>query len=181
MPTQQPPFKRRFWRVLTRAAYTRATGDMLVNDPDGWMSDGLHGPVWWLGLDSGGGAQPIGPNGPWPGGSSAAALPTVTRATSLIVDPIAQSPFNVQELGFAGKPLGTPRWLTDPMLQRPDGRFVDDVYPSVVKLPRSKFWGDFIRSALWYGLGAFITQEDEQGQPVAGTMRLLHPFALSTQ
>ena len=164
-------------RTLTRAAYARTTGNLLVNDPDGFPS--AYPPVWWMGLDSGGGSYPIGPNGPWTHGQ-AAALPAVTRATSLIVDPIAQSPLKVQELGFGGKPLGTPRWLTDPMLLRPDARFPADLYPAVVKLGRSQFFGDWIRSALWWGVGAFLCVEDETGQPLAGSLRLVAPQMVST-
>lgn len=171
-----------------RARYTRTNGNLLVGGPDN--GGGYYGPginpsdqppfIWWSGLDSGGGAYPIGPNGPWTHGT-AAALPSVLRATALIVDPIAQSPLKVQELGFGGRPLGTPRWLTDPMLLRADGRSTVDVWPYATKLPRSTFWGDFLRSALWWGVGAFICVEDETGQPSAGSMRLINPHLLSTQ
>lgn len=165
-----------------RSVYARTSGDMLVGGYDGPGINPSDQPpiVWWYGNDSGGGEYPIGPNGPWSSGS-AAALPAVTRATALVCDPIATSPLKVQELGFAGKPLGTPRWLTDPMLTRPDGRFLGEVYPAALKLGRSQFWGDFLRSALWFGTGAFICTEDETGQPLAGTMRLVHPQMLSTE
>jgi HK97 family phage portal protein len=143
------------------------------------MSDGMHGPVWWLGLDSGGGASPIGPNGPWGFGASAAGLPIVTRATSLIVSPLTAAPFRQVDLGD-GSPQAAGRFLTDPMLLRPDARFIDSVYPAVAKLPRSEFWGAWIRSALWWGVGGFICQEDLNGQPLAGTMRLVDPALLST-
>jgi phage portal protein BeeE len=162
---------------------------MLVDGPDSWASS-YDGPginpsdqpphIWWMGLDSGGGAYPIGPNGPWSHGQ-AAGLPAVLRATALIVDPIAQSPLKVAELGFGGKPLGTPRWLTDPMLLRPDSRFPADVWPYAAKLPRSEFWASFLRSALWWGVGAFLCQEDNTGQPLAGSMRLVNPHLLSTE
>jgi hypothetical protein len=143
------------------------------------MSDGMHGPVWWLGIDSGGLANPIGPNGPWGYGSSAAGLPVVTRATSLITSPLTAAPFREVDLGD-GSPLSAARFLTDPMLLRPDARFIDSVYPAVAKLPRSEFWAAWIRSALWWGVGGFICQEDMQGQPLAGTLRLVDPGLLST-
>jgi Phage portal protein len=164
-------------RTQTRASYARTTGDLLVNDPDGFPSESP--PVWWYGLDSGAGAYPVGPHGPF-GQGQAEAVPAVLRATALIVDPIAQSPLKVQELGFGGKPLGTPRWLTDPMLLRDDGRFGTQLYPASLRLPRSLFWGDLIRSSLWWGVGGFICQSDETGQPLAGTMRLVNPRLLST-
>ena len=188
-------------RRIQQRGLTRTDGtDLLVNNPDGWMSDGEHGPVWWIGSDQGGGASPIGPrppyggvvadgfgNGPtsyWPAWGMAGSLACVTRATSLIVDPIADSPFRVQELGFAGAPLPTPRWLTDPMLVRPDDRFTADVAAATIKLTRSKFWRDLLCASLWWGLGAFIYQEQQaQGslEPLAGTMRLIHPHHLGTK
>lgn len=166
-------------RLQQRAQYTRSTGDLLVNSPDGWMSDGSHGPVWWLGIDSGGLANPIGPNGPWGFGASAAGLPVVTRATSLIVSPLTAAPFREVDLAD-GSPQPPNRFLTDPMLLRPDARFVDTIYPAVAKLPRSEFWGGWIRSALWWGVGGFICQDDQNGQPMAGTLRLVDPALLST-
>lgn len=184
-------------RPAHRATRVRNTADLLINDPEGWVSDGEHGPVWWLGSDSGGGAYPIGPRPPggvitdryssgptsyW-SGVQAGALPCVVRATSLIVDPIADSPFRVQELGFGGAPLPTPRWITDPMLARPDARYTDDVAAATQKLTRSKFWRDLLCASLWWGLGAFIYQEqqtDGSTEPLAGTMRLIHPHHLGT-
>jgi hypothetical protein len=100
-------------------------------------------------------------------------LPVVIRATALITGPLTAAPFRVLEAGFGGRPLGRPRWITDPMLLRPDARFVSDLYPEVVQLPRGLFWTEWIRSAIWWGLGAFITAEDETGQPLAGTLRLV--------
>lgn len=175
MPTR--PRTRPGRGLATRAAYTRTNADLLVNDPDGFPS--AYPPVHWLGLDSGGGSYPIGPNGPYPAGRGGIAA--VTRAISLIVGPIASSPFKVVEAGFGGQPLPTPRWLTDPMLLRPDARFPGDFYPAVTKLSRSKFWADFISSALCHGLGAFLFQRDSFDQPAAGSLRLLHPGMLSTQ
>lgn len=181
--TATPSLARRARRaqVVTRAQYTRSTGDILVNDPDGWMSDGNHGPVWWLGIDSGGLASPIGPNGPWGFGASAAGLPLVTRATSLITGPISAAPFREIDVSD-GSPLAPSRFIVDPMLLRPDARFVDldTIYPAVAKLPRSEFWASWVRSACWWGVGAFICQEDLNGQPLAGTLRLLDPALLAT-
>lgn len=162
--------------MSTRASYTRTSGDMLVNDPDGWMSDGNHGPVWWLGLDSGGLANPIGPNGPW---QHAAGVPLVTRATALITGPLSAAPFREVDLGD-GSPRPHSRFIVDPMLLRPDARFADNVYPAVTKLARSTFWASWIRAAIWWGMGGFICQEDLSGQPMAGTLRLVDPALLST-
>lgn len=167
-------------KVLQRAAYARTPNNFLVNDPDGFPSD-YPPAMWWMGIDTGGGAYPIGPNGPWPAGSQAAALPTVTRATALITGPLTTAPFRVLDDALAGQPVGQrPRWLTDPMLVRPDTRFPVQAYPSVSRLVRSVFWSEWIRSAIWFGVGAFITTEDAAGQPQAGTMRTVHPLLLTT-
>jgi hypothetical protein len=164
-------------RTLTRAAYARTAGNFLVNDPDGFPSD--YPPIWWTGLDSGGGSYPIGPHGPWTG-AQAAALPVVTRATSLITGPLTAAPFREIDLAD-GHPLGRARWLTDPMLLRPDSRYPTVAYPAVSKLPRGEFWAEWIRAACWWGVGAFVCQEDETGQPLAGTLRLVNPLLLTTE
>lgn len=173
MPTQRRS------RILERAAYARTPNSFLVNDPDGFPSD--YPPAfWWIGIDSGGGATPIGPHGPWPRGWGGA-VPTVTRATALITGPLTVAPFRVLEASFGGRPLPAPRWLTDPMLVRPDERFVTgSLSPSAGQRVRSTFWAEWLRSAIWWGLGAFIWQPDESGQPMAGTMRVINPGFIHT-
>jgi len=178
MPTQRLP-KMSSRQVSQRARWTRATQNITMNDPDGWLSDGNHGPVWWYGLDSGGLASPIGPNGPWPTFGPAQAV--VTRATSLICGPLSAAPYRVQDLAEPGAAQQVPRWLTDPMLLRPDARFATQVYPAVLTLARSAFWSNFVRNALWFGVGAFLCVDDEAGQPLAGTLRLLDPQLLYTE
>src|SRR5262245_24327926 len=111
MPT--PP---RRSRILERAMYARnpnTSGGFLVNDPDGFPSD-FPPYMWWFGYDSGGGAYPIGPNGPY--ASSGPAVPVVTRATALITGPLTVAPFRVLDAAAFGRTLPPPRWLTDPML-----------------------------------------------------------------
>jgi len=163
-----------FDRILKRGAWTRTNRDITVNEPDGYMSDDA---VHWIGLDSGGGAYPVGPNGPW--GTSSGGLAVVQRATQLVVDPISSVPWRVTTDGTLESST-IPRWLADPMLLRPDARFVGSAYPAAVRLNRSKFWSDWLRSALWLGIGAFIFIEDADGQPLAGSLRLLNPGALQT-
>lgn len=162
--------------------YARTTGgpggDFLVNDPSGFPTD-YPPALWWYGLDSGGGAYPIGPNGPWTRGY-AAAQPVVTRATSMITGPLTVAPFRVLEASFGGRPLGAPRWITDPTLTRPDTRFGPQVNPAVWRLARSVFWSEWIRSGIWWGLGAFVSENDAAGAPMAGTMRVIHPGLLGT-
>jgi hypothetical protein len=165
-----------------RAAYARTGLDFLTNSPDGFPSDYPSGwpasaPLWWTGVDSGGGAYPIGPNGPYPHGT-AAAVPAVIRATALITGPITSAPFRA----MAGTQQATePRWLTDPMLVRPDARYPGAVLPEVRQLPRALFWTEWVRAAIWWGVGGFICTEDAQGQPVPGSMWNVPSRLLSTE
>jgi len=163
--------------IATRARYARTAGDFLVGGVN--PSDSPPA-MWWYGVDTGGGAYPIGPNGPWSNGWGPG-LPVVTRATGLITGPLTAAPFKVQELGFGGQPLGRPRWITDPCLTRPDQRFGVDVFPDAQKLTRGNFWAAWIRAAIHWGTSAFLCTEDEQGQPVAGSLRLLDPMLLSCE
>jgi HK97 family phage portal protein len=167
-----------------RAAYARTNADLMVNNPDGFPSDPQYGPVWWVGSDQPGGGTPWnhgGWNNPFgPQYGAAAALPVVIRATALITGPLTSAPFRQIDLSD-GHPLGRARWLTDPMLKRPDSRFTDPVYPDVLTETRSGFWSSFIRSAIWWGTGAFLCQLDETGQPLAGTLRNIESRLLSTE
>lgn len=166
-------------QISTRSRWTRSDANITVNDPDGWLSDGNHGPVWWYGLDGGGGSYPIGPNGPWP--TSGPARAVVTRATTLICGPLSAAPFRVLDQTTIGAPAVAPRWLVDPMLLRPDARFPSEIYPHVLVMPRGEFWAAWVRAALWYGVGAFVCIDDESGQPLAGTLRLVDPSLLGTE
>jgi hypothetical protein len=169
-----------------RASYARTgTQDFLVNSPDGFPNsyppgdwDSSPPPLWWIGLDSGGGAYPIGPNGPHASGGIGA-VPAVIRATSLITGPLTAAPFRVLQ---GVQQIDSPRWLTDPMLLRHDDRFWGgNVYPEVRQMPRSGFWTEWVRSACWWGEGAFICTEDAQRQPMAGSMRNIATSTLSTE
>ncbi|WP_028654874.1 phage portal protein [Nocardioides sp. J54] len=153
----------RFRRTETRGSYVRTSGDLLVNEP-----------ITWVGWDGGGGAYPIGP-GQW----TAPAIPATLRATSLIVTPLTAAPFRA--LAGNGRPTAsTPRWITDPMLLRPDERYAAPTHPAVVQLPRGLFWAEWIRSACWWGEGGLLYVEDASGQPVAGSLRNVASHALGT-
>lgn len=187
-----------------RARYARfGANNPLVNDPDGypsayapisWLDGGGAGSsAWWWGIDSGGGATPIGPNGPWASGAQGQAV--ITRATSLIVGPLSAAPYRVVAEGTFGDPQQTPVWLSDPMLLRPDARVLNPAEQptsaAVLRLARSSFWGGFVRAALHWGLGAFISVPSRQanddpagrptGPPKAGSLKLVDPRFLSTQ
>lgn len=184
MPTRSP--NRQLRQIATRGKYARSSGSMLTGGPDysldprAGVDPGSQPPaLWWMGSDVYN-AGPIGPNGPYSDGHGAA-LPVVTRATALITGPLTSAPFRVQELGFNGRPLGRPRWVTDPCLLRPDSRFPTDVYPAAAKLGRAAFFSTWLRDACHFGTGAFLCQEDELGQPLAGTLRIVNPFLISCE
>lgn len=175
--------------TAARAAYARTNADLLVNDPNGFPSgqppiswvDGADagGNFWWIGSDAGGGAEPIGPNGPWPYGC--APLPAVTRATALITGPLTAAPFELIDPADPGRNLDEPRWMTDPMLLRPDERIGVPIRPAVTTLARSIFWAEWVRNAVWWGEGAFVYISDSAGQPIAGTLAMVHPGSLQTE
>jgi hypothetical protein len=148
-----------------RAAWDRFTGDMSVAG-----AEGIH----YIGFDTWPGVL----HGP--GQSSPERLPVTTRATNLIVGPLTAAPFQLQD-ALSGALLPTPRWLSDPMLLRPDARLVDGLaaFPHARRLTRSGFFREVIRCCIWYGMGAFVFNPSSTGEPVAGTMRQVHPGALS--
>ncbi len=157
-----------------RAKYARTNGDFLVNTPDGFPS-GQEPIVWWYGSDSQF-IQPLSRN---------SALSAVTRATSLIVNTLTSLPWRLLQGGLSPRQsqveLPPPRWLTDPMLLRPDDRFAPSPAPAAIRLPKGQFWSQWIRSALWHGMGYLIFEEDFAGQPIAGTMRILNPDVVGSQ
>lgn len=154
-----------------RARQVRTNASLLVNSPDGFPS-AQQPAMWWFGYDSGAGSTPIGPNGPWTGG--AGGVSAVTRATALIVDPLAQVPWGVQRDGMALPLSDVPRWLSDPMLVRPDLRTGPSPWPHAVRQTRASFWANVLRSALWWGMGPVIYQVGTNGQPVPGSLYQIH-------
>jgi len=102
----------------------------------------------------------------------------------LIVNTITALPW----LRMSGDPLpmglsrvgDTGAWLSDPMRLRPrDG--VPSPQAAALLLSRGVFWAQWIRSALWYGMGYLIFVEDSAGLPLAGTLRVLNPQTVSPQ
>jgi len=148
-----------------RAVWDRFTGDMSVAG-----AEGAH----YFGADT----WPAVLNGP--GGATPERLPVTTRATNLIVGPLTAAPYRLED-ALTHELLPTPRWLADPMLLRPDARLVDGLaaFPHTKRLTRSGFFREVIRSCIWYGRGAFVFNPSTTGEPIAGTMRQVHPGALS--
>jgi HK97 family phage portal protein len=158
MPTRP----RRIAGLQQRALWTRTDGDLRVNDPSQAV---------WLGSDT------------WPGvlthhnpyTATGKIIPAVTRLTALITDPLSAVPWRMVESTVNGAVLPAPRWVADPQLLRQDGRFSGSVLPAVQRQPRSTFWAEWIRSAVWAGTGILAFIEDESGAPMAGSLRCLHP------
>jgi HK97 family phage portal protein len=170
--TSRPP-RIRTSRIATRASYVRTNADLLLNEPDGFPS--AFPAMWWVGSDTGAGSYPIGPaalGGPHTG----RVQPATTRLISLITDPLSVVPWRQVQLGFNGDVLTTPRFLTDPQLLRPDNRYDTPALPAVQRLPRAEFFASWIRVAIIAGMAALIFIEDVDGQPLAGSLRVLNPF-----
>ncbi len=144
--------------------FVRSNANILLNSPDGWMSNQTNNQFWWVdsSLES---YQPSGLN------DTALSLPAVSRATSLIVDTLSGLPIDLRR-GL--ETLPTPGWIMDPQLTRPDGRVMANVQPG--RLNRMEFFGQWIQSALLYGNGfIYIDEREINGAPRAGSLHILHP------
>lgn len=164
----------------TRTLHNRPGGDLLLNDPDGWVIEQpeLH----WLGPDSLSALLALGRQG---GGfaseelaatsleTSGGGFPAITRATSLIVDPLAGVPWEV----IRGRDtLDTPRWISDPQLARPDSRLTDWQADGVSPLSAVSFWTQAILSALWYGDGFVWTPSRDLSGAPQPPLFIIHPL-----
>jgi len=134
--------------------------------PSGWLASQV-GPVWWAGQDSG---PYIGPHGPRPYGAANQAA--VTQAVRIIADGITSAGWEV-----TGGDL--PRWLSDPMLTRPDGRYDAPLFPASRRMTGPTFWSDWVRSALLWGMGYLAFEPAADGTPLPGQMFLIHPGHVS--
>jgi len=161
----------------TRTWHNRPGGDLLLNDPDGWVIDqpGLH----WLGPDRL--ASLIGSSHGGNGGAGVLdvaepgnSFPAITRATTLICDSLASVRWQVMR---GREVLPTPRWVSDPALSRPDGRISDWQPTGRNPLGPVAYWAQAILSALWYG-DAFLyvgTRSPDTGSPTPPLLTL-HPL-----
>lgn len=165
-------------RYGTVARPVRTNANMMVSpSPSGpvpWSYDADNGgnAVFWIGNSIEDGASPIGPHGPWP--AYGATLPVVTRALSLLADPLTAGAFRV-----TGREE-VPRWLVDPQLARPDARVGPSVIPAAHRMVRSVFWRSWIALAIGWGRSYLYFLEDGLGQPLAGSLRLINPALIGT-
>ena len=151
---------------MARYARTNfANGGFKDNTPGGWVES--NGPVWWYGTDQAGALL----------ASSPAGRSAVSRSENLIVNRIAAAPWSLSN----GEPC---RWLTDPAATRArandalPGELMAEAFP--MRLPRSLFWGAWIRSALSWGMGYLMYVPGGDGEPLAGAMRVLPPESVET-
>lgn len=111
-------------------------------------------------------------------------MSAVSRATNLICNTLGSLPWRLQAGGrdpsTSTYSLPPPQWVTDPMLLRLDGRAGGSPAPAARRLSVSNFWSSWVRSALLRGMGYLIFEVGGEGQPVAGTLRLLHPDMVGT-
>lgn len=148
-----------------RALYSRTNtveGMHGPNTPKGWVTDNGPVPVWWYGSDQ---AAYLGTPPP-------AGLAAVSRATNLIAGKLAAGMWRVSP--DDERPH---RWLSDPTSQRLDG--MGDL-AAAHRMGASQFWGSWIRDAITYGMGYAVYERNSDGEPQAGTLRLLDPVKVTS-
>ena len=184
---------------------TNGVQSIRVNDPDGWMAssgpawyvgqDGLFGPLIGSdGWDESSYGMPARPGNRVYGGSGyhgagtvsgAGILPAVTRATAIVTGPTVRtswrfykgSPTQALDLRQGQELVDRPLWVIDPQLvgSIPGGEGPRPTIPRPKRLGGHDFWRSLLTHALWFGHGAMMYVEDAFGQPLAGTLRVVHP------
>lgn len=183
----------------------RATQSLKLNDPDGWTSN-QGGPVWWIGSD----ALPTSPD--WwrygfvpqvrnrygatlygnriapptgPGSDSWGLLPSITRATNLIVGPVVGTTWRYYshagsaytDVRQGDEVITRPLWTVDPQLigTLPGGEQDRPTVARPLRLGPHEFWETLLTHSLWWGAGALLYVLGSDGQPLAGTLRIVNP------
>lgn len=173
--------------VRVNLPYGGEHGQLLTNLPDSWeleqagplswltsgVADGGSPPAWWIGESREDGCSPIGPHGPSPRQRLGWGLPIVTRATSLIVDPLTTGLFRVLK---DGRPVPAPLWMADPQLLRPAPGSGSSSLPVALRHTRSIFWRGLLSQAVWWGRSFLLFECDAAGDPLAGTLRVVPRF-----
>ena len=161
-------------RALERRARYERTGDrnMLVNSPDGWMTDpriiqpnwgGMSNPGFhWLGRDDWG---LVTPNN---------TLAAATRAHELVAGSIAAFPWKVKRNDVQA--VASPEWIADPQLSRLDGRIASSSFRGWDnRLSPVAFREQILSSLLLRGNAYIFTPvRGSSGQPVP-PLFIFHP------
>ena len=179
-------------------------GWMADNGPVWWLGSdnawggaiGPHGPDWqgygYIPPYRGG---PIGRAGEW-GGTYAmpeqvmngqGVLAAVTRATNIIIGPPIRTTWryyrntdpaaSLADMRRGNVEVPRPLWVADPQLvgNIPGGEMGRPTIPRGRRLGAHDFWRTLLCHALWWGHGALLFTTDTNGQPLAGTLRIVHP------
>jgi HK97 family phage portal protein len=158
-----------------RGQYARTTpnmdGGMLLNSPDGWVVEQGRNPVWWVGSDQWGQPQY---------GGVTTILPALSRATSLVSEPIGAMPIRVVDVSEQHThPL--PRWLEDPMLARPDRRIDPNAVRRPNDLTRTELVSSTVATMLLRGNAYWLFVRGVDGQPIAGSIRPMNPSMVTIE
>jgi phage portal protein BeeE len=179
------PYSRHVQQRTRYARTNQPIGNLLVNAPPGAGIPSGQPPISFI--QSGDTSQPF-----WYWGNDdphwyrrfSSAMAAVTRATSLIVNQLTSWNWQIlsgpsREEATATSPL--PRWVADPMLLRPDERFGFSAVEAARRQASANFWAQWVRSALWHGVGYLLYQTAADGSPKPGTMRILNPAEISSR
>jgi HK97 family phage portal protein len=146
-------------------------GGLLLNQPDGWVVEQGRNPVWWIGSDQWG--QPM-------MGNSTTILPALSRAVSLVSEPIGAMPIRVVDIKEATT-HDLPRWLEDPMLARPDRRVDPLAVRHVTDLTRTELVASTVATTLLRGNAYWLFTRGYDGQPLAGSIRAVNPTYVTAE
>ena len=153
--------------TVTHPARSGSEYPLTVNTPSGFPSDYPPGDLWWIGMRHGQIGQ---------------LPPGVTRATSVLCNPLVRMPWVLRGpdgTRIAPGDAGYPAWLADPMLMNgSSGGPNQGRLPMLDRLDRFDVWSRWITSALWLGWGLLAFEPDTAGAPLAGSVQVLHPSRL---
>lgn len=160
-----------------------------------WDPGGTR-PSWWVGQDVFDG-RPIGPHGPFgdygrvnppsqggwwntPVSDTATLLPAITRALSVIVNPIVRTEWAVETR--SGEQSSVPLWVRDPMLFEPaPGDGTVPLVPAGNRLTGHSTWATVLTHAILYGRGAIAFIESSTGTPLPGSIHILNPYMITSK
>ena len=120
-------------------------------------------------------------------------ISAITRATTLIINPIIRTPWNVSR-NATDPQMNDPTnayspatliqrqlWMDDPMLasRAPTSDFDRPLVPYAARLRKDEFWSTVLTHALWWGQGGVMYVPRADGQPLVGSLRVVNPFTVN--